>query len=278
LIDLHLHTTASDGALAPPDLVLKARAAGLSIISITDHDTTAGVDAARDAARAHGVELVAGIEISAVDEGRDVHVLGYFIDTAAPALQAFLDRQRVDRLRRVSETCERLASLDCPIDPAPILAEAARGKSVGRPQIAAALLAAGFVRTRDEAFTRYLQLGGPAYVPRQGTPVAQIVRILHDAGGLASLAHPGLANRDHLIPSLAAAGLDAIEVCHHDHDAATEARYRALATTLGLLVTGGSDFHGEVGHRTSRLGSVTLPSADFDRLRAAAAARRQRPH
>jgi len=204
-------------------------------------------------------------------------VLGYFIDTAAPALQAFLDRQRADRLRRVTEMCERLTRQGCPIDAAPILAAAAGGKSVGRPQIAAALLAGGFVRTRDEAFTRYLEFGGPAYVARSGTSVADIIGILHEAGGVASLAHPGIARRDHLIPALAAAGLDAIEVRHHDHDAATEARYRALAQTLGLLVTGGSDFHGDVGHRTSRLGSVTLPSADFDRLRAGAAARRERP-
>lgn len=272
MIDLHLHTTASDGTLSPPDLVGKARAAGLSIFSITDHDTTAGLADGLAAARAAGAELVPGIEISAVADGRDVHVLGYFIDPAAGALRAFLDRQREDRVRRVREMGTQLAALGAPIDVAPILAEAARGRSVGRPQIASALLAAGHVTTRDEAFRRFLEFGGPAFVPRCGATPAEVVAIIHDAGGLASLAHPGLMRRDHLIAPLAAAGLDALEVRHSDHDVATETKYRALARALGLLVTGGSDFHGDSGYRVSRLGAVTLSPEDFAPLRARARA------
>ena len=156
-------------------------------------------------------ELVPGIEISAVAEGRDVHVLGYFIDTASPPLRAFLERQREDRVRRVAEMGERLAALGCPIDVAPIVADAGRGRSVGRPQIAAALLDAGHVRTRDEAFDRFLEFGGAAYVSRCGTSPEDVVAIIHAAGGIASLAHPGVNARDHLIAPLAAAGLDAIE-------------------------------------------------------------------
>lgn len=215
-----------------------------------------------------------GIEISAVADGRDVHVLAYFIDTASPGLIAFLDRQRDDRLRRVRLIGERLAALGAPIDIHPILADAARGRSVGRPQIATALAAAGHVRTRDEAFERFLQFGGPAFIPRDGAPPEQVVAIVHAAGGVASLAHPGVTRRDHLIPSLATAGLDAIEVRHADHDEATEARYRAEARAHGLLVSGGSDFHGPTGHRIARLGVVTLPRADFNLLRAAADRRR----
>ena len=210
-----------------------------------------------------------GIEISAVADGRDVHILGYFIDTTSAGLKAFLDRQREDRLRRVRLMGERLAALGAPIDVDPILADAARGRSVGRPQIATALAAAGHVRTRDEAFDRFLEFGGPAFIPRQGTAPAQVVAIIHAAGGVASLAHPGVTRRDDLIPTLAAAGLDAIEVRHSDHDAAAEARYRAVARTRGMLVSGGSDFHGATGHRISRLGVVTLPQADFEALRAA---------
>jgi predicted metal-dependent phosphoesterase TrpH len=217
-------------------------------------------------AREAGLRLVPGIEVSAVAEGRDVHVLGYFIDTASPPLVAFLDRQREDRIRRVTEMGDRLSALGCPIDVAPILAAAARGQSVGRPQIAAALLTAGHVRTRDEAFDRFLEFRGAAYVPRVGTSPEQVVAIVHAAGGIASLAHPGVSARDHLIAPLAAAGLDALEVVHSDHDAATETRYRALASELGLLVTGGSDFHGALAHRVSKLGAVTLPLADFQRL------------
>jgi predicted metal-dependent phosphoesterase TrpH len=217
---------------------------------------------------------VPGIEISAVADGRDVHVLGYFIDTASAGLIEFLGRQREDRLRRVRLMGERLAALGAPIDIEPILADAARGRSVGRPQIATALAGAGHVRTRDEAFDRFLQFGGPAFIAREGTAPERVVAIIHAAGGLASLAHPGVACRDPLIPSLASAGLDAIEVRHSDHDEATEARYRAEARARGLLVSGGSDFHGATGHRISRLGIVTLPQADFDLLRAAADRRR----
>ena len=273
MIDLHLHTTASDGTLAPSELVSSARAAGLSIISITDHDTTAGSDAARDAARAAGLQLVPGIEISAVADGRDVHVLGYFIDSASSSLRAFLEHQREDRIRRVTEMRDRLAALGCPIDVAPILADAAQGRSVGRPQIASALVAAGHVRTRDEAFERYLEFDGAAYVARCGSSPEAVVTIIHDAGGIASLAHPGVTDRDRLIAPLAAAGLDALEAVHSDHDAPTEGRYRALAAGLGLLITGGSDFHGDSGHRASRLGTVSLSKAEFAALCAAARCR-----
>lgn len=203
-----------------------------------------------------------------------MHVLGYFIQPDAVALRAFLDRQRSDRVRRVAEMRDRLTALGCPIDVAPILAAAARGRSVGRPQIAEALVDAGYVQTQDEAFARFLDYRGAAYVPRFGASPAEVVTIIHDAGGIASLAHPGPTALDHLIAPLAAAGLDAIEAGHSDHDPATEARYRALAAELGLLVTGGSDFHGAAGHRISRLGAVTLPAADFEKLSTAADRRR----
>lgn len=242
---------------------------GLETISITDHDTTAGSDAVRDTARDAGLRLVAGIEISAVADARDVHVLGYFIDTASPSLRTFLVRQRQDRVRRVTEMADRLAALDCAIDVTAILDAAASGRSVGRPQIADALVAAGHVQTRNEAFDRFLGFDGAAYVARSGASPAEVVGIIHDAGGLASLAHPGVTARDALIAPLAAAGLDALEVRHSDHDAVAEARYRALAASLGLLVTGGSDYHGEFGHRAGRLGTVGLPADDFDRLAAA---------
>ena len=260
--------------LTPSELVFQARAAGLTAISITDHDTTSGSDEALAVARAAGLRLIPGIEISAVADGRDLHVLAYFIDSGSAPLLAFLERQRADRTRRVAEMGERLAVLGFPIDVAPILGDALRGQSVGRPQIAEALMNAGHVQTRDEAFRRFLDYGGAAYVPRFGASPAEVVAIIHDAGGIASLAHPGLNARDHLIAPLAAAGLDAIEARHSDHDAATQARYRALAVELGLLVTGGSDFHGATGHRISRLGEVTLSAEDFERLSSAADQRR----
>jgi 3',5'-nucleoside bisphosphate phosphatase len=266
VIDLHTHTTASDGALAPAALIAAARAAGLRVLSITDHDSTSGYLEARDAADTAGIELVAGIEISAVADGRDVHVLGYFMNTESDSLRAFLVTQREDRLRRIHEMRDRLAALGCPIDAEPILEAAARGRSVGRPQVAAALCAARHVRDRSEAFERFLEHGRPAYVPRRGASPEQVIAIIHDAGGLASLAHPGLYGRDDAIASYAAAGLDAIEATHADHDAAAEARYRHLARELRLLVTGGSDFHGGGAYRVASLGVVILPDRDYAAL------------
>lgn len=273
MIDLHLHTTASDGMLSPSELVARASDARLSIIAITDHDTTAGTRAARDAACQAGIELISGIEISAVADGRDVHMLGYFIDAESAALRTFLDRQRTERRRRVVEMGERLASLGCPIDVAPILA-AAGGRTVGRPQIAEALVRAGHAADRDDAFSRFLRFGAPGFVPRRGASPFDAIGVVHEAGGVVSMAHPGLTGCDRLIESMAAVGLDAIEARHSDHDAATEARYRALAAELGLLTTAGSDYHGDGGHRAPSLGAVLMPREDFDALRRAVERRR----
>ena len=267
MIDLHSHTTASDGLLSPAALLDAAAAAGLTVLSITDHDTTAGYVEARALASRRPIDLVPGIEVSAVHDGRDLHVLGYFVDPASARLTVFLDRQRSDRRRRVREMADRLESLGYPINGTPIFEAAECGRSVGRPQIADALVAAGHVRSRDEAFQRFLEHGGPAYVPRRGASPGDVIRIIHEAGGLASLAHPGVYKRDHVIEPLAAEGLDAIEARHSDHDPDTEARYRRIAARLGLLVTGGSDFHGHVAHRASSLGAVTLPPEDYARLR-----------
>jgi 3',5'-nucleoside bisphosphate phosphatase len=269
VIDLHTHTTASDGSLPPAALIDAARAAGLRVLSITDHDTTAGFETVTDAASHAGIELVPGIEISAVADGRDVHLLGYFIDPSSTPLRAFLECQRSDRIRRVEEMTRRLAALGCPISAGAVLATAARGRSVGRPQIAAALVDAGYVQTPDEAFERFLEHGGPAYVPRRGASPEEVIAIVHAAGGLASLAHPGVTKRDGGIEALAAAGLDALEARHSDHDAATEQRYRDLARSHRLLVTGGSDFHGEGGHRVGRLGLVSMPDDDYAAFRRA---------
>jgi len=274
LIDLHLHTTASDGTLAPSELVFRARIARLSTIAITDHDTTAGTRAARAAARDAGIELIPGVEISSVDGGRDIHMLAYFIDPDAPALLAFLDAQRGERLRRLTAMGDRLASLGCAIDIEPILEHARCGRSVGRPQVADALVRGGHAADREQAFSKFLEFGAPAFVPRAGATPFDVVRVVHEAGGVVSMAHPGVTRRDDLIPALAAAGLDALEVRHSDHDEATEARYRALTTELGLAATAGSDYHGDSGRRAGMLGAVVMPAGDLDVLRRAAQRRR----
>lgn len=267
MIDLHLHTTASDGALTPAGLVARAAAAGLTTFSVTDHDTVAGLAEAREAAEARRLTLIDGIEITAVEGERDVHVLGYFFDPDHAGLRAFLATQREDRVRRVRDIATRLAALGVPIDAGPILRLAREsGRSVGRPHIAAALVAAGHVSTRDEAFGRYLERTAAAFVPRRGAPVAEVVRVLAEAGGLASLAHPGLTDVDELIPGFARAGLAAIEARHSDHTAQTESRYREIARTHRLAISGGSDFHGDSGHHRCALGTVALDPPDFDAL------------
>lgn len=267
MIDLHLHTSASDGLLRPADLVARAARAGLAIISVTDHDTTAGLDDARAEAGARGMRLIDGIEITAVEGGRDVHVLGYFFDPRHEALRSFLEGQRSDRLRRVREIVDRLAALGMSIDPKPLMARGLEeGRSVGRPHVASALIAGGHVQSWEEAFDRYLGEGKPAFVPRRGATPAEVVGVIRAAGGVASLAHPGLTGVDPLIPQLVHAGLGALEARHSEQDEATEARYREMARTMGLATTGGSDFHGDHGERTSALGAPMMTEDELAAL------------
>jgi 3',5'-nucleoside bisphosphate phosphatase len=277
LIDLHLHTTASDGTLAPRDLVARAASAHLSTIAVTDHDTLAGIPEARTAADAVGITLVPGIEITAVESGVDVHVLGYFFDTESGPLAAFLSAQRLDRIRRVREMCDRLSAIGCQLDAQALIDLASGGseRSIGRPAIADALVRAGHARDRNDAFDRLIGRDAPAYVPREGVPVATVVRMISDAGGIASLAHPVLAGIDSQIPSLAAAGLAALEVRHADHSPEVERHYRRMASHLGLAVSGGSDFHGDDSSNSAALGRVTLSHDDFELL-SARIPRRQR--
>jgi predicted metal-dependent phosphoesterase TrpH len=268
-VDLHLHTTASDGLRSVDDLVREAVDVGLSVMAITDHDTMASVPRASALCAQAGVTLVPGIEITAMEAGRDIHVLGYFLDAAHDGLQQFLARQRRNRLDRVHAIADRLAAAGAAIDIEPLVSDADRhdGRSIGRPQVARALVAAGHASTTNEAFERWLSRGRPAFVPRAGANPEQVIGIIHDASGLASIAHPGIAHVDDRIPSLKDAGLDALEAYHSDHDDAARDRYLALARDLNLLVTGGSDYHGDPAHGLNP-GDVTLPAHEWERLSA----------
>jgi predicted metal-dependent phosphoesterase TrpH len=276
LIDLHLHTTASDGLLSPAALVRRAQAAGLTTISVTDHDTVAGLDEGRQTAATLGIELVNGIEITAVHRERDVHILGYFMDIGAPVLGPFLERQRQLRIDRVREIASRLTQLGAPIDVDAVLASAAErpGRAIGRPAIALALVTAGHVGTWQEAFDRFLTHGAPAFVPRVGPAPTDVVRLIHDAHGLASMAHPGVTRQPEVVDALIAGELDAIEVFHPDHPPEQRREWRELARRHALLVTGGSDFHGDGRDRV--LAGATLPAEDFARLVEAVDARQGR--
>ncbi|MEZ5317858.1 MAG: PHP domain-containing protein [Vicinamibacterales bacterium] len=275
MIDLHLHTTASDGRSTPADLVREAQAAGITTMAVTDHDTTAAWEAVSAEAAARGIACVPGIEITAVEDGRDVHVLGYFFGARrAPDLEAFLDDQRADRRRRLVEIIRRLSAIGVAIDVAALEARQPPGRALGRPLVAAALVEAGYVASIAEAFDRYLSPGRPGFVPRRGASGADVIERIARAGGVASLAHPGKLGDEAVVQRLVAAGLPAIEVHHPDHTPADTARYRALATRADLGVTGGSDYHGPGSGREDGLGRTRLPEADFERLRALAAAPR----
>lgn len=273
-IDLHTHTTASDGYLSPQALVRAVQTAGIQVVGVTDHDTVEGLPEVETHARAAGLRLVPGIELSAYWRQVELHILGYFLDSRDGILSAFLQRTRGARLERLHAMITRLWRLGIAVSAEEVLAEARDG-TVGRPHLARVLVRHGFVGSTDEAFDRYLGTDKPAFVPRPDVSAADAIGVIHEAGGIASLAHPGLHDRDDALPDLLAAGLDAIEVYHPNHTPAKTARYRRLAAGRGLLVTGGSDFHGAPGadHALSP-GVPALPEADFRRLEAAVESRR----
>lgn len=268
-----MHTTASDGRLTPVELVARVVAAGLTTISVTDHDTVASIDEVTALASASGVRVVPGIEITAIDDGRDVHMLGYFFDQASPILSELLVSQRALRVSRVREIGARLAALNMRVDvDSVLLASAARpGSSVGRPQLARELVRAGYVASVNEAFELWLANGRPAFVPRTGPSPAVVIDTVHAAGGVVSFAHPGVTKRDELLAPLVDRGLDAIEVYHSDHTPDDVRAYRNMAHRFNALVSGGSDFHGEDTTKPGRphrstFGVIALPPDDFAAL------------
>jgi predicted metal-dependent phosphoesterase TrpH len=269
MIDLHMHTTASDGRHPPEDLVPRVRAAGIHTFAIADHDTVAAVAKTARLAREAGLAFVPGVEITAVYNSKDVHMLGYFFDPESPGLVDFLERSLRDRLRRARLMSDRLAELGVPIDIDRLIEATGgpnSGKAIARPVIAKALLEAGHVLSIQEAFDKYLAEGQPAYFGRFGASPVEVVGIVHAAGGLASFAHPGALGKDELIPELVAGGLDAIECYHSEHTPEMVAKYLGVAREHGLGVTGGSDFHGEGTRRSEFFGRVSLPAEDFERL------------
>jgi 3',5'-nucleoside bisphosphate phosphatase len=274
MIDLHMHTTASDGRLTPAELIDRVVAAGLTTIAVTDHDTASAVDEATERAAPHGVRVVPGIEVTAVAEGRDVHMLAYFINHHDPTLDGFLARQRELRVERVREIGERLSARGVAVDVEALIgqARARPGTAIGRPWLARALVRAGHAASVADAFERWLGQGLPAYVPRTGPTPFDVVGIVHAAGGVVSFAHPGVTKRDALLGPLADAGLDAIEIYHSDHSPEIRDRYRTLAASLGVATSGGSDFHGSGETRTT-LGKVWLPAHEFAALEARVPAR-----
>jgi 3',5'-nucleoside bisphosphate phosphatase len=266
-VDLHSHTTASDGQLAPRELVREAARRGVRVLAVTDHDSTEGLaDALDEARRCPPLVIVPGIEINCDVEGAEIHVLGYGMDYRAPWFQAFCRAQREERRARVRRMADRLAALGMPIDPEEVFAVVREG-SAGRPHVAHVLVARGYVKTVREAFDRFLGSGRPGHVPRRKLSPADAVRLIRRAGGVPVFAHPGLADRDELIPALVAAGLMGIECYYNEHSPAQTAGYRDVCREHALVATGGSDFHGP-RIRAAVLGTPAVPLAAWEALQA----------
>jgi 3',5'-nucleoside bisphosphate phosphatase len=274
-IDLHAHSAASDGTDPPAEVMRRARAAGLDVIALTDHDTLAGQDEAR-AALPDGLTLVTGMELSARLDGRSVHLLSYLPAGLSPELAAQTQAIRSDRVRRGHDMVGRLRELGVDITWDQVARIAGDAASVGRPHIARAMVAAGAIADPRDAFTpEWIGTGGRAYVSRYALPPEQAIALVRASGGAVVLAHPGAVSRgwrmgDEAIAALAGAGLAGLEVDHPDHGPAERDRLRALAASLGLLTTGGSDDHGTLtGHR---LGVETTSPEAFAQLMAATGA------
>jgi predicted metal-dependent phosphoesterase TrpH len=274
--DLHLHTNFSDGTYTPEEVVNLAVRKNLSAIALTDHDTVEGCDRAAAASAAAGLLFIPGTELTAEQDENEIHILGYFLDTRNPPLLEAMTRFQAVRQNRIHEMVARLNALDIPLRSESVFA-LANCRSPGRPHVARALVNDGFCGTLDEAFERFLKKHRPAFVPKMKISALTAIHLIHQAGGLAVMAHPGLNRSDQVIPTLVDAGLDGIECFHTKHASATSQHYLQIAARHKLLVTGGSDCHG-LSKGRPLIGTVRLPWEDVERLQDAVARRsRQAP-
>jgi predicted metal-dependent phosphoesterase TrpH len=278
IVDLHVHSTASDGELAPEDVVGRGAAAGLAALALTDHDTIAGVPAAIEAGRRLGVRVVGGCEFSVAAPWGEMHVLGYFLPSDSKQLEDFLVRCRTDRERRGRAMVERLHRIGLALSDDDVLAEA-DGGAIGRPHVARALVRRGHVGSVGEAFDRYLARGRPGFVDKALPTFVAVADLVHGVGGVVSAAHLKDRGTRAVLQQLQSEGLDAVETRHPSHDPDVRARLTDLALSLKLLRSGGSDWHGDPeGDEThGALGSQEVPLEWLEQLEAArppAAARR----
>jgi predicted metal-dependent phosphoesterase TrpH len=269
--DLHTHTTCSDGRLAPAALVREAAARDLAALAVTDHDTVAGVPEAQAAGRARGVQVVAGVELSVTLDGEELHLLGYAFDPSHEGLRRHLARFKEARRERARAMAERLTELGKPLTFEDVARQAASAQvasgqvasghaALGRPHVAQALVAAGHAPSTRVAFDRLIGDDGPAFVEKPRFDAADALDLLHRAGGLGALAHPGEGTSDATFGALVDAGLDAVEVVHPAHDERLTRYWRTQAEANGLLPTGGSDYHGPGDDGEDRFGAFTVPA------------------
>lgn len=265
--DLHLHTTFSDGTLTPEEIVKEAKLVGFSAISITDHDILDGIEPGILAGKKYGVEVIPGVELSArSDDDAEIHILGYYMDLQNETFRERLQDFRETRVVRAKKMVDKLNELGLDIGYDDVL-KMADSTSIGRPHVATALVEKGYVATNSEAFNRYLFDGGPAYVQKKKISPAEAIAMILDAGGVPVLAHPGMIQQD-IIPELISMGLMGLEAFHPFHSVQLTYYYCDLAKRYKILITGGSDCHGEAKSRMY-LGNIRLPYRHIDALKAA---------
>jgi predicted metal-dependent phosphoesterase TrpH len=264
--DLHLHSNLSDGSDSPAELVRLAKAAGLTTIALTDHDITDGVQRANEAGKGIGVEVIPGIEFTTESKRCEAHILGYFIDTESAELAAALAKIQEGRVKRIHKIAKKLLALKVEIEPAEVLALSG-GKAPGRPHVARLMVNLGIVPTIKEAFNRYLDRRSPAYVPHYKLTPAEAVGLIRRSGGIPVFAHPVISNCDELIVELVSAGLRGIEAIYPGYSPEQTEYYRALALKHGLLITGGSDYHGANFAREQKLGELQVPDEIVEKLK-----------
>lgn len=267
MIDLHSHTLHSDGDRSPDFLLAEAASAGITVLSVTDHDTVSGIAECRAAAKRHAVRLVPGIELSCELHGREVHILGHFLDETSVALgklAAGMIQERRERMERMVLKAQEYGFAKVTLE---LVVRASGGENLGRPHLARVLVDGGHAASIKDAFDRFLKTGGPLWVDRRRLSIAEAVEIVHGAGGTASVAHPGAngISRQEL-KTLADAGLDAVEAFHPDHPPNQAEAYEKWAADLHLLVTAGSDYHGPTVQPGRKLGDRTLSAEKFARL------------
>jgi 3',5'-nucleoside bisphosphate phosphatase len=270
--DLHLHTNFSDGTFTPEELVLQAQKHGLACIALTDHDTVEGCAATAKACATAGLEFIPGTELTAEHNDTELHLLGYFLDTQNNKLLTEIAKFQTVRQNRIHEMVARINGLGVPLEAGSVFA-LANCKSPGRPHVARAMVKAGLVKNLDEAFERFLKKGRPAWVPKSKISALEAIELIHQAGGLAVMAHPGLNRTDEIIPALVEAGMDGIECFHTKHSTQMSERYLEIADKFPLLVTGGSDCHG-FSKNKPLIGTVKLPYEHVEKMKAKVAERK----
>lgn len=264
--DLHLHTHHSDGAFSPYELIRRARNAGLSVISITDHDNVAAVDESIAWGREMNVDIIPGLELSVAMGEKDVHLLAYFFDHTNKNLLDYLSFFRHERVKRAERIVDKLNKINIPLRMESVMDQAGIG-AVGRPHIASALVEEGLIETYHEAFLKYIGTGAPAYEKKFQLTPEDAVRLIASAGGLTFLAHPGKATAESELLHLIKAGIDGIETVHPSHSETQQAYYRRVVDQYFLLESGGSDFHGGKKNDDDVLGGITVPMCIVDRMR-----------